>query len=289
VQFAGRHRRERINLMAGQKARGTAGRGTQRGADGRGGADIKRGAGGQRGSGGQRGAGGQRGGKARGTAVAGAGQRGGTAARPGNGRGPARPAGKAAAARRADPAERAAASAAEQAAGGDDAPRGVVAQFRSMGWLPLTALVLSLIGLGLSVFLTIEHLQGASHQFAGCSDNSVVSCQTVTNSAESKLFGIFPVAELGLLFYLVMVAINSPWAWRSRLRQVAWVRLGSIVAGMAFVLYLLYAELFEIGKICLYCTGVHVVTLLLFALIVSRATMPSSPSASPVSVPAGRR
>jgi uncharacterized membrane protein len=38
------------------------------------------------------------------------------------------------------------------------------------------------------------------------------------------------------------------------------------VAGIGFVLYLLYAELFIIGNICLYCTSVHVITFFLFAL-----------------------
>jgi uncharacterized membrane protein len=38
------------------------------------------------------------------------------------------------------------------------------------------------------------------------------------------------------------------------------------VVGIGFVLYLVYAELFTIGSICLYCTSVHVITFLLFAL-----------------------
>ena len=35
-----------------------------------------------------------------------------------------------------------------------------------------------------------------------------------------------------------------------------------------FVLYLIYAELFSIGAICLWCTSVHVITFALFVLIV---------------------
>ena len=37
---------------------------------------------------------------------------------------------------------------------------------------------------------------------------------------------------------------------------------------MGFVLYLIYAELIQIGAICLWCTSVHVATFLIFALIV---------------------
>jgi uncharacterized membrane protein len=37
------------------------------------------------------------------------------------------------------------------------------------------------------------------------------------------------------------------------------------------VIYLLYAELFIIGSICLYCTSVHVITFVLFVLTVFAA------------------
>jgi uncharacterized membrane protein len=43
------------------------------------------------------------------------------------------------------------------------------------------------------------------------------------------------------------------------------------VVGIGFVLYLVYAELFIIGAICLYCTSVHTITFLLFGLTVFAA------------------
>jgi uncharacterized membrane protein len=46
-----------------------------------------------------------------------------------------------------------------------------------------------------------------------------------------------------------------------------------VVSGIGFVLYLIYAELFEIKAICEYCTGVHVVTFALFVLVV--VTLPA--------------
>jgi uncharacterized membrane protein len=84
------------------------------------------------------------------------------------------------------------------------------------------------------------------------------------------VFGI-PVAVLGLAFYVFMVAIMSPWAWRATRREVHLARIAALVAGVGFVLYLLYAELFIIGSICLYCTSVHVVTFILFVLTVFAA------------------
>ena len=76
----------------------------------------------------------------------------------------------------------------------------------------------------------------------------------------------------GLTFFVFMLAVNSPWAWRSARPAVHWARLASVVVGIVFVLYLVWAELFRINAICLYCTGVHVLTFLLFALIVGRVT-----------------
>jgi len=136
------------------------------------------------------------------------------------------------------------------------------------GGVSFTALVVSVLGLADSAYLTYEHFtQGAS--FA-CPENAAVNCVKVTTSPESHILGI-PVALLGLAFFLFMVAVNSPWGWRAPWPAVHWARLSSVVVGMAFVLYLIWAELFRINAICLYCTGVHVLTFILFALIIARA------------------
>ena len=72
----------------------------------------------------------------------------------------------------------------------------------------------------------------------------------------------------------------SPWAWRWARREVALIRIASLVVGMGFVLYLLYAELFTIGSICLYCTSVHAITFLLFVLTTFAAAAWGCPEAS---------
>lgn len=131
-------------------------------------------------------------------------------------------------------------------------------------WLQLSTFILSLAGLGASIYLTIAHYTQTA--LAGCPANATFNCTKVTTSPESIVFGI-PVAVLGLAFYVFLVAINSPWAWRSDLAVIRWVRLGSMIAGIVFVLYLIYVELFKVNAICEYCTGVHIITFLLFGLI----------------------
>jgi uncharacterized membrane protein len=137
----------------------------------------------------------------------------------------------------------------------------------------LTTLIVSVLGLGDAAYLTYQHFSQAA-TFAGCAEHGAINCEAVTTSPWSYLFGShwLPVSALGLAFFAFMTAINSPWGWRARWPAVHWARLSAVVVGMVFVLYLIWAELFRVNAICLYCTGVHVLTFILFALIVGRAT-----------------
>ena len=141
--------------------------------------------------------------------------------------------------------------------------RDEVAERGPAPWLQIATLVLALAGLGVSIYLTIAHFTESA--LAGCSESGLVNCTKVTTSPESYVFGI-PVAVLGLAFFVFAVAIMSPWAWQSARREIHLARIVSMVVGIGFVLYLIYAELFIIGSICLYCTSVHVITFLLFVL-----------------------
>jgi len=133
-------------------------------------------------------------------------------------------------------------------------------------WFQVATWVLALGGLGVSIYLTVAHF--TSPRILVCSEKGFVNCAAVTTSPESMVFGVFPVAVLGLAFYVFMAAATSPWAWRATWAPVRWARFGSVIVGMVFVLYLLYTELFTLNAICLFCTIVHVITFLLFALIV---------------------
>ena len=133
-------------------------------------------------------------------------------------------------------------------------------------WFQLVTWALAIVGLADSTYLTITHYDSSVP--LACSDTGTINCALVTHSAESIVFGVFPVAVLGLAFFVFMTAATSPWAWRLKYPQLAWVRLGSVIVGIGFVLYLVYTELFTLDAICLFCTYAHVVTFLLFVLIV---------------------
>jgi uncharacterized membrane protein len=139
-------------------------------------------------------------------------------------------------------------------------------------WLQYVTLVLAIIGLGISAYETWAHFNG--NHLAGCptGGGGTFNCEAVITSPQSMVFGVIPVAILGLLFYAAAVPLFSPWAWRLPARWVHQLRLASMIVGMGFVVYLIYAEL-TIGSICEYCTGVHVVTFLLFCVTVFSAAI----------------
>lgn len=138
----------------------------------------------------------------------------------------------------------------------------------SPAWLVWTTWILSLAGLADSIWLTIVHYN--TSVTLACPATSAINCEKVITSPQSVVFGI-PVAVLGLAFYMFLAVVNSPWAWRMTWPPVRWARVGSMVVGIVFVLYLVYTELFTIRSICLWCTSVHVITFALFVLIMFSA------------------
>lgn len=131
-------------------------------------------------------------------------------------------------------------------------------------WLPRLTFGLALACVAVATYLTIAHY--TSPNALVCSDTGFVNCATVTTSAQSSFVGI-PVAVLGLGWSVAMAVLCSPAAWRSSSVMLARARLGLSVLGVGFVLWLVYAELFVIGALCLWCTVIHVLTFALFATI----------------------
>jgi uncharacterized membrane protein len=135
-----------------------------------------------------------------------------------------------------------------------------------LGWLPIACFALSIAALVVSAYLAYAHF--ATSNVLACPEGGTINCELVTTSAQSKFLGI-PVAVLGLLWSAAMVALTTPAAWRSRRRrpEIRIARLALVSIGMCFVVWLVYAELFVIGAICLWCTVVHAVTFALFVLL----------------------
>jgi uncharacterized membrane protein len=139
-------------------------------------------------------------------------------------------------------------------------------------WLAGTAL--SILGLGVSGYLTYEHYTGSTT--LSCPAGSArgysvlglftipVNCFKVTTSIYSNLAGV-PVAVLGLAFFVVMLILQSPWLWRSPKVVVRAVRLTWCLVGLATAFKLIYDEIYRLDAVCLWCTSVHLITFVLLA------------------------
>lgn len=143
---------------------------------------------------------------------------------------------------------------------------------------PLTA-ALALAGLALSTYLTWIHY--AEPRALSCPDTGVINCTKVTTSPESMVFGVIPVALAGAIYFLAMVVLCLPASWRSPQPAVRRVRLAGVIGGMGMVCYLIYVEAVVVHALCLYCTGVHVLTFAIFVSVLA-ATL-YEPMSDPVS------
>lgn len=129
----------------------------------------------------------------------------------------------------------------------------------------ISTFLLSLLGLGIAIYMTIAHFEGT--QILACPKTHLLNCAAVTTSPQSYFLHV-PVAILGLIGYFILTIINSPWGWRAASYWLHVVRFVLIVGSMAFVLWLISAELLIINHICVWCTGVHIVTFALFIVLV---------------------
>ena len=143
----------------------------------------------------------------------------------------------------------------------------------NLRWQPVATLLLSIFGLGVSVYLTITHFDKVA---LVCVSNGTINCEKVTTSPQSVIVGI-PVAMLGLAFFVPMIVLCLPAAWRSSDRRIHLARLVLSITGVGMIVYLIIAELFIIKAICLWCSSVHLITFILFVIIVTASPIVLAP------------
>lgn len=127
-------------------------------------------------------------------------------------------------------------------------------------------LALSLVGLALALYLTVLHYDRGIPLV--CGNSGIINCEAVITSPRSVILGV-PIALFGVLWFLVHSLLSllslrrNPDPDESPLGSA--MLLWSAV-GAASVVYLVYVELLVIGKLCLWCSMVHIAVLALLAL-----------------------
>jgi uncharacterized membrane protein len=126
------------------------------------------------------------------------------------------------------------------------------------------SLVVCVLGLLVAAYLTFEHYTESTT--LACSESATINCLKVTTSPYADVFGI-PFAVLGVVYFAGMGLLCLPAAWRRPGRPLRALRVAGAVVGVLTALYLVWVELFRLDAICLYCTGVHVLTFVLFVVV----------------------
>lgn len=132
--------------------------------------------------------------------------------------------------------------------------------------LPWLLLIGGALGLLASFILTIEKfdaLQNPNYS-AVCDLNPVLSCSSVTASAQAAAFG-FPNPFLGIAGYAVLATVGAALLAGAQFKRWFWrlSNLGLLFA-MGFVTWLQYQSLYKIGALCIFCMVVWSVTAPMF-------------------------
>jgi protein-disulfide isomerase/uncharacterized membrane protein len=142
-------------------------------------------------------------------------------------------------------------------------------------WPLVIALVLSLVGIGVSIQLTnihyFTHTDPAYHSV--CAIDEKINCETVAESPYSVFLGL-PVSVWGLLVYALTAALSLWGIVRGRLHP-GWPR-GALFAAFALGLVasasLAYISFFRIDSLCIFCATLYVLNLLLVGAAIAALT-----------------
>ena len=110
--------------------------------------------------------------------------------------------------------------------------------------------LLALLGLFDALYLSLERLIGSA---VYCPTGG--GCETVAASSYSVLFGVFPVAYLGVLGYLLLLLLALISLSRERIvgMPLPYVLLAVSSVGVIFSIYFVYLQLAVIQAICFWC------------------------------------
>jgi uncharacterized membrane protein len=126
--------------------------------------------------------------------------------------------------------------------------------------LQALALVASLAGLGISLYLTVVHYSTIP---LVCPANGVISCEQVLSSRYGVIGGsAIPTSAAGIVWFAVSALLAAGLIARSE--GLARLQLGWSALGLLTVLFLIYVEIVQLGAICTWCSAAHVLVLVIF-------------------------
>jgi uncharacterized membrane protein len=134
------------------------------------------------------------------------------------------------------------------------------------------------LGLAAASMLTVEKIELLidPNYVPTCSINPVLSCGSVMVTPQASAFG-FPNSLIGIVAFTVVLVTGVLALTRVHLPRWYWggLAVGTLL-GTAFVHWLIYQSLYEIGALCPYCMVVWAVTIPLLVVVATIALQPAS-------------
>jgi uncharacterized membrane protein len=130
------------------------------------------------------------------------------------------------------------------------------------------AMIVSLVGLGDSIYLTVQHLSGRSVR---CTVTD--GCSAVLSSSYATLAGI-PTASFGVLAYFAAFSLATLAVF-----GYAWARTGLallVLPMLGMSLWLISVQVFKLHAFCEFCLLSAAMTLTLTLLVAAERFLPAA-------------
>ena len=132
--------------------------------------------------------------------------------------------------------------------------------------------ILSLIGAAIAAYLLFTEpnsVSSGSNLFVcpGQSPHGIINCTAVATSRYSHILGI-PLSLLALLWFILLIFLSV--LQRKGSKEVQMLSAYLSIAGIFAVFYSSFA-MFEIGHVCVYCSAIDFILLILFFIGVAEA------------------
>ncbi|MEG3628712.1 vitamin K epoxide reductase family protein [Streptomyces poriticola] len=132
--------------------------------------------------------------------------------------------------------------------------------------LALLLVITGAVGLLASWMITLDEFKLLEDPdfVPGCSLNPVVSCGSVMESDQARVFG-FPNPMLGLVAYAVVGCVGVSLLAGARFPRWFWLALAAgCLFGVGFVSWLQFESLYRIDALCLWCCLAWAATIVMF-------------------------
>lgn len=132
-------------------------------------------------------------------------------------------------------------------------------------WLYRASVALAIVGLLVSIYMTVYKYTGNDGMCLGSGE-----CSTVNASRFSEVNGI-PVAVLGIVGYAAILAVHFFENHNSFFKQNGTLLLfGMALTGFIFTVWLVYVEIALLRALCPFCVTSQVAMTILFVIAVIR-------------------